>query len=71
MPARKLTMKVISTYSWKLDHSKPNEMKFFAFQAKLEDLMKKKVDLVSTDRLSLHARPFVDRDKTLIYERGK
>ena len=53
-----------------LDHSKPIGMKFFAFQSDLEELLKKKVDLVSSEGLSRHVRPLVDRDKTLIYERG-
>jgi len=52
-----------------LDHSQPIGMKFFAFRSDLEELLKKKVDLVSSEGLSRHVRPFVDRDKTLIYER--
>ena len=53
-----------------LDYSKPIGMKFFAYQLELEDLLKKKVDLVSAEGLSRHVRPFVDQDKVLIYEKG-
>jgi uncharacterized protein len=52
-----------------LDHSQPIGMKFFTYQADLEVLLKMKVDLVSSDGLSLHVKPFVDKDKVLIYER--
>ena len=53
-----------------LDYSKPIGMKFFTYRAELEDLLKTKVDLVTTDGLSRHVRPFVDKDKILIYERA-
>ena len=53
-----------------LDHTKPIGMKFFNYQVELEDLLKKKVDLVSSEGLSRHVKPFVDRDKILIYEGG-
>lgn len=52
-----------------LDHSQPIGMKFFAYQSDLEDLLHKKVDLVTTDGLSHHIKPFIDKDKILIYER--
>lgn len=34
----------------------------------LEKLLKRKVDLITTDSLSPHIRPFIDREKLLIYE---
>lgn len=52
-----------------LDYSKPIGMKFFGYQLELEELLKKKVDLVSAEGLSKHVKPFVDKDKVLIYER--
>lgn len=52
-----------------LDHSKPIGMKFFAYQSDLEELLHKKVDLVTTEGLSKHVKPFIDKDKILIYER--
>lgn len=52
-----------------LDHSMPIGMKFFAFQSDLEELLHKKVDLVTTEGVSRHVKPFIDEDKILIYER--
>jgi predicted nucleotidyltransferase len=52
-----------------LDHSKPIGMKFFRYQSDLEELLHKKVDLVTTEGLSHHVKPFIDKDKILIYER--
>lgn len=53
-----------------LDHSLPIGMKFFMYQSDLEDLLHKKVDLVTTEGLSRHVKPFIDKDKILIYERA-
>lgn len=53
-----------------LDYSQPIGMKFFGYQMELEELLKKKVDLVSAEGLSKHVKPFVDQDKVLIYEKG-
>ncbi|WP_119079390.1 nucleotidyltransferase family protein [Chitinophaga alhagiae] len=52
-----------------LDHSRPIGMKFFLYQSDLDDLLHKKVDLVTTEGLSPHVKPFIDKDKVLIYER--
>jgi predicted nucleotidyltransferase len=52
-----------------LDHSFPIGMRFFSFQGELEKLLHKKVDLVSADGLSRHVRPYIEKDKVLIYER--
>ncbi len=52
-----------------LDHSSPIGMKFFTYQIELEDLLKMKVDLVSSEDLSKYVKSFVDKDKILIYER--
>ena len=53
-----------------LDHSQPIGMKFFLYRSDLEELLNKKVDLVTTEGLSHHVKPFIDKDKILIYERG-
>ena len=53
-----------------LDHTSPIGMKFFAYQVELEELLKIKVDLVSAEGLSKYVKPFVDKDKVLIYERA-
>ncbi|MFI5133143.1 MAG: nucleotidyltransferase family protein [Chitinophagales bacterium] len=53
-----------------LDHTRPIGMKFFTYHDELEELLQKKVDLVSTDGLSRHVKPFVNKDMILIYERA-
>jgi predicted nucleotidyltransferase len=53
-----------------LDHTRPIGMKFFGYQVKLEELLKMKVDLVSAEGLSKYVKPFIDKDKVLIYERA-
>jgi predicted nucleotidyltransferase len=52
-----------------LDHTKPIGMKFYSYQDELEEILQKKVDLVSYEGLSKYVKPFVDQDKVLIYER--
>lgn len=51
-----------------LDYSKPIGMKFFSYQRELEDILHKKVDVVSSDGLSKYVRPYIEKDKILIYE---
>ena len=53
-----------------LDHTEPIGFKFFAYQIELEELLKKKVDLVTSEGLSKYVKPYVDKDKILIYERA-
>ena len=53
-----------------LDHRNPIGMKFFSYQPELEQLLKKKVDLVTCEGLSKYVKPFIDKDKILIYERA-
>lgn len=52
-----------------LDHSRPIGWDFYAWWDDLELLLRRKVDLVTDKGLSKHVKPFVDRDKTLIYAR--
>ncbi len=52
-----------------LDHTKPIGMKFFSYQDELEQVLQKKVDLVSYEGLSNYIKPLVDKEKVLIYER--
>lgn len=52
-----------------LDHAKPIGMQFFTYQADLEELLHKKVDLITTEGISRHIKPYIDKDKILIYER--
>jgi predicted nucleotidyltransferase len=53
-----------------LDHSKPIGMRFFTYQAELENLLNMKVDIVSNDGLSKYIKPIIDKEKILIYERA-
>jgi uncharacterized protein len=52
-----------------LDHSKPIGMQFFSFKEELENILKKKVDLVSSEGISPYIKPLIDQDKILIYEK--
>jgi len=53
-----------------LDYSKHIGLGFVQMLLDLEDILHRKVDLVSTDGLSKYIKPFVDKDKILIYERA-
>ncbi|MEO6850379.1 MAG: nucleotidyltransferase domain-containing protein [Mucilaginibacter sp.] len=52
-----------------LDHSSPIGMQYFTYADKLQGLLKKKVDIVSDEGLSKYVKPFIDKEKVLIYER--
>ena len=52
-----------------LDYSKKIGLEFLQMQIDLAELLKSNVDLVSDNALSKYIRPFVDKDKILIYER--
>lgn len=53
-----------------LDHSKPIGLHFIQMSLDLEALLSRTVDLVTTKGLSPHVKPYVDRDKQLIYARS-
>lgn len=42
---------------------------FANMKIQLENLLKQEVDLISTGGLSPYIKPYIDRDKLLIYER--
>ena len=52
-----------------LDHSKPIGLKFVRMQFELESILKTKVDLLSDKAISKYIRPYIDKDKELIYEK--
>ncbi|QPH38488.1 nucleotidyltransferase family protein [Pedobacter endophyticus] len=52
-----------------LDYTKNIGMQFFTYSEELGSLLKKKVDVVSYAGISKYVKPFVDKDKVLIYER--
>lgn len=53
-----------------LDHSQPVGLQFIQMGLDLEALLSRRVDLVTTKGLSPHVKPYVDRDKQLIYARS-
>ena len=52
-----------------LDKSKPIGLKFFGMWCDLEELLGRKVDLVSDGTLLPFAKESAERDKILVYER--
>jgi len=54
----------------KLDYSQPIGLRYFGMADDLETRLGRKVDLVSEDGLLSFARPYVDHDKILLYERA-
>ena len=54
-----------------LDKSRPIGLKFFGMWSDLEEILGRKVDLVSDGTLLPFAQQSADKDKILIYERGK
>jgi predicted nucleotidyltransferase len=54
----------------RLDHSQPIGLKYFRMITDLEQKLGRTVDLVSEDGLLPFAKPFVDQDKILLYERS-
>ncbi|MFN0013228.1 MAG: nucleotidyltransferase family protein [Saprospiraceae bacterium] len=52
-----------------LDYSQRIGLLFVQMQFELEDLLHKKVDLVSSKGVSKYLRPIIDREKKLIYAR--
>lgn len=53
-----------------LDHSAPVGLHFIQMSLDLEAMLQRRVDLVTTKGLSPHVKPYVDRDKRLIYARA-
>ncbi|PRY45453.1 hypothetical protein CLV58_102202 [Spirosoma oryzae] len=52
-----------------LDYSQPIGLQFIGMKLDLEDSLHKRVDLVSLSGLSPRLRPFIEKDRQLIYER--
>jgi predicted nucleotidyltransferase len=52
-----------------LDHSTPIGLRFFTYKDDLQNLLKKKVDIVSDEGTSKYIKPVIDKEKVLIYER--
>ena len=54
-----------------LDKSRPIVLKFFGIWNDLDELLGRKVDLVSESTLLAFAQESAEKDKILIYERGE
>jgi len=52
-----------------LDYTMPIGLKFVLMKIELEELLKRKVDLLTTNSISKYILPYVEREKRLIYER--
>ncbi len=52
-----------------LDYSQPIGLEFIKMQLDLQELLSKKVDLVSARGLSKYVKPILDNEKKLIYAR--
>ena len=52
-----------------LDYSQRIGLGFVQMQIDLENLLKTKVDLVSSNSLSEYIKPYIDKEKELIYAR--
>jgi predicted nucleotidyltransferase len=55
--------------SVELDYSQPIGLEFVQMQLDLQQLLSKKVDLVSARGLSKYIKPILDKEKKLIYAR--
>jgi predicted nucleotidyltransferase len=53
-----------------LDYSQPIGLEFIQMQLDLQNLLSKKVDLVSARGLSKYLKPILDKEKKLIYARS-
>lgn len=52
-----------------LDYSKHIGLGFVQMQTDLQQKLKRKIDLVSSKAVSKYLKPFIEKDKILIYER--
>lgn len=52
-----------------LDYSEPVGLEFIQMQLDLQELLGKKVDLVSARGLSKYIKPIIEKEKILIYAR--
>ena len=52
-----------------LDYSTHIGLGFVTMQSELQKKLQKKIDLVSSKAISTYLKPFIERDKLLIYER--
>jgi predicted nucleotidyltransferase len=52
-----------------LDYSQPIGLSFLRMKLELEDLLNRKVDLLTFNSVSKYIQPYIDAEKILIYEK--
>ena len=52
-----------------LDYSHPIGLEFIGMQLDLEELLHRKVDLLTDKAISKYIKPYIEKDKVLIYEK--
>lgn len=52
-----------------LDYSQPIGLAFIKMKLELEDLLTRKVDILTSNSVSKYIQPFIDSEKILIYEK--
>lgn len=52
-----------------LDFSKPIGLFFFTMEYELKNRFNKKIDLITTEEVSPYIKPYIEKDKILVYER--
>lgn len=52
-----------------IDHDSKVGLQYFSWHTELGSLLNKKVDVVSAGWESKYIKPFIDKDKSIIYER--
>lgn len=52
-----------------LDYSRPIGLEFIGMQLDLQDLLNRKVDLLTEKAVSKYIKPYIDKDKILVYEK--
>ncbi len=52
-----------------MDYSQPIGLGFVRMKLELEDLLQKRVDLLTGNSVSKYIRPYIDAEKILIYEK--
>lgn len=51
-----------------LDYSHPIGLEFIGMQLELQELLNHKVDLLTERAVSKYIKPYIDKDKILVYE---
>ena len=52
-----------------LDYSQKIGLQYIKMQNDLKEILNSRVDLISENAISKHIRPFIEREKLLIYEK--